>query len=239
VNAAVAKTGSTPATSVTTRGGEEAARARRSFWLKQLHQWHWVSSAVCLVGMLCFAITGVTLNHAGEIEAAPRTTTATATLPDALVSTLAPAPASEAAPRSGSGRVAPDAVVPDAVVAFIAETMAVDLSGRAAEWSDDEIYVALPRPGGDAFLTIERASGAIEYELTDRGWISYLNDLHKGRNTGGTWKWFLDVFAAGCVVFCVTGLFLLQMHARRRPATWPVVGLGLVVPVVIALLLIH
>ena len=236
MNAAVVKAGrTTPATTVTMRGGPEAARARRGFWLKQLHQWHWVSAAICLVGMLGFAVTGVTLNHAGEIEAAPRTTTATATLPADLVSTIASAPGSDAATRrQRSGQV-----VPDAVVAFVADTMAVDLSGRAAEWSDDEIYVALPRPGGDAFLTIDRTSGELEYELTDRGWISYLNDLHKGRNTGGTWKWFLDVFAAGCVVFCVTGLFLLQMHARQRPTTWPVVGLGLVVPVVIALLLIH
>jgi uncharacterized protein len=227
VTAPVATTGSTPATRATTPGGEEVVRARRGFWLKQLHQWHWVSSAICLVGMLGFAITGVTLNHAGEIEAAPRTTIATATLPDALRSTVASASASEAA------------IVPDAVAAFVAARIAVDLSGRAAEWSDDEIYVALPRPGGDAFLTIDRASGAIEYELTDRGWISYLNDLHKGRSTGSPWKWLLDVFAAGCVVFCVTGLFLLQLHARQRPTTWPVVGLGLVVPVLIALLLIH
>jgi hypothetical protein len=28
---------------------------RRSFWLKNLHQWHWISSSVCLVAMLVFA----------------------------------------------------------------------------------------------------------------------------------------------------------------------------------------
>src|SRR5690606_16470761 len=44
----------------------------RAFWLRQLHQWHWISSAICLVGMLLFAVTGVTLNHAAEIEARPR-----------------------------------------------------------------------------------------------------------------------------------------------------------------------
>nr|MBP6216900.1 PepSY-associated TM helix domain-containing protein [Luteimonas sp.] len=27
---------------------------RRGFWLRTLHQWHWISSAVCLVGMLLF-----------------------------------------------------------------------------------------------------------------------------------------------------------------------------------------
>ena len=97
----------------------------------------------------------------------------------------------------------------------------------------------MPRAGGDAWLSIDRASGAIEYEKTDRGWISWFNDLHKGRNTGTAWAWFIDVFALACVVFSVSGFFLLQMHARQRPMTWPMVGLGLLVMVLIALLFIH
>ena len=31
---------------------------RRAYWLKTLHQWHWISSAICLLGMLLFAVTG-------------------------------------------------------------------------------------------------------------------------------------------------------------------------------------
>ena len=77
------------------------------------------------------------------------------------------------------------------------------------------------------------------YEHTDRGWISYLNDLHKGRNTGAAWSWFIDVFSVSCVVFCISGLLLLQRHAQSRPTTWPLVGLGLVIPMLLALLLIH
>jgi hypothetical protein len=38
---------------------QAGAFPRRAFWLKHLHQWHWVSSAACLVGMLLFAITGI------------------------------------------------------------------------------------------------------------------------------------------------------------------------------------
>ena len=52
----------------------EAARATtppmqksRAFWLKHLHQWHWVSAAGCLIGLLLFSITGFTLNHASAI----------------------------------------------------------------------------------------------------------------------------------------------------------------------------
>ena len=35
-----------------------ALNARRSFWLKQLHQWHWISAALSLIGLLLFAVTG-------------------------------------------------------------------------------------------------------------------------------------------------------------------------------------
>ena len=80
------------------------------------------------------------------------------------------------------------------------------MHGRAAEWSSDEIYVAMPRPGGDAWLRIDRASGDAEFEDTRRGWVSYLNDLHKGRNAGTAWSWFIDAFAVACLIFTLTGL---------------------------------
>ena len=65
-------------------------RLRRAFWLRQLHTWHWMSSALCLIGLLLFTITGITLNHAAEIEAAPVTTERQATLPARLRSAIAP-----------------------------------------------------------------------------------------------------------------------------------------------------
>ncbi|MFT4241216.1 MAG: PepSY-associated TM helix domain-containing protein, partial [Acidovorax sp.] len=62
---------------------------RRAYWLKTLHEWHWVSSALCLLGMLLFAVTGFTLNHAGQIEAKPQVASQRAVLPQALRATLA------------------------------------------------------------------------------------------------------------------------------------------------------
>ena len=114
-----------------------------------------------------------------------------------------------------------------------------DLPDTPAEWSPEEIYLSLPRPGGDAWLRIERESGSVEYERTDRGWVSYLNDLHKGRHTGTAWSWFLDIFSVACLVFCITGLFILKFHAANRPTTWPMVGMGLVAPLLLVILFVH
>jgi hypothetical protein len=202
-------------------------KQRRAFWLRQFLTWHWMSSALCLIGMLVFAITGLTLNHAGQIEAHPVVTTREGTLPAPLTETLKAEPATAKAP------------LPAAISDWIAGQLAVGTAGRDTEWSREEVYVALPRAGGDAWLTIDRADGKVAYERTDRGWIAYLNDLHKGRNTGAAWSWFIDIFAVACLVFCATGLLLLSVHSARRPATWPMVGLGLIVPVLLLVLFVH
>ena len=195
-------------------------------WLGTVRQWHWISSALCLVGMLLFAVTGITLNHAAQIQAKPRVISEETQVPDAIWQNLA-SPAENKAP------------LPEALAKWLADELNIHVQGRMAEWDGEEIYVSLPRPGGDAWLTLDRTNGEVFYESTDRGWISYFNDLHKGRNTGRAWFWFIDVFAIACVVFCITGLVLLYRHAGNRPTTWPLVGLGLVVPLLLALLFIH
>ncbi|WP_233238217.1 PepSY-associated TM helix domain-containing protein [Bordetella sp. LUAb4] len=237
--------------------------SRRSYWLKTLHQWHWISAALCLVGMLLFALTGLTLNNASLIEAKPRVITRQGELPGDLRETLvriqaaaASSPGRAATPltpadvaATGTGNPAanprraraapahPD--LPPALLAWLSQQMDIDASGKVPEWSADEIYVSLPRAGGDGWVSLDLQSGAVESEVTDRGWIAYFNDLHKGRHTGVAWRWFIDACAVACLVFSLTGLLLLKMHAGRRLATWPVVGLGLLVPVLLALLFIH
>jgi hypothetical protein len=199
---------------------------RRGYWLRTLHQWHWISSAICLIGMILFAATGITLNHAAKIEAKPEVINQQAQLPAPVLASLA----------DGAEGNAP---LPAAAVRWLDGQFKVSIGRRQAEWSEEEVYVSMPSPGADAWISIDRGSGAVEYESTDRGWISYFNDLHKGRNAGAAWSWFLDVFAVACLVFCITGLFLLQLHARQRRMTWPMVGLGLIVPLLLALIFIH
>ena len=202
-------------------------KSRKAFWLKQLHMWHWMSSAVSLIGLLLFAITGFTLNHAADIEGSPVVTQQSAQLPQALLARLnAAAPDAEKAP------------LPPAVAEWVEESFPVKASAEA-EWSEGEVYLPAPRPGGDAWVAIDLETGAASGEVTSRGWISYLNDLHKGRNSGGQWSLFIDIFSFACLVFAITGLFLLQLHSAKRKSTWPLVGLGLAIPAAIAIIFIH
>lgn len=222
---------------MTIRTGAEAAppvrrrKSARAFWLKQLHTWHWMSSALCLVGLLLFTITGITLNHAAEIEASPVTREHGARLPTDLLASIAP---EDGGDDTGDAKKP----LPGPVATWV--TKELNLPGTGiAEWSADEVYLALPRPGGDGWVSIDRTTGEVTAEETDRGLIAWLNDLHKGRNAGTVWKWFIDIFAVACLIFAITGLFLLQIHAAKRRSTWPIVAAGLVIPAILAVYFIH
>ncbi|MFC0166491.1 PepSY-associated TM helix domain-containing protein [Pseudoduganella danionis] len=204
--------------------------ASRAFWLKHLHQWHWISSALCLLAMFLFSITGITLNHASQIEAKPVVQRQQASLPAPLLDQL------RVYAEQHDGAKQP---LPASAEQWLRDTWKLQAGARPAEWAADEVYLALPKAGGDAWVRFALEEGSAEFENTDRGWISWLNDVHKGRNTGSVWNWFIDLFAVACLVFCLTGLLILKLHAAHRPSTWPVVGLGMLIPFVIALLFIH
>jgi hypothetical protein len=194
-------------------------------WLGTLRQWHWISSALCLAGLLLFAVTGITLNHAGQIEGRAQVSTRHLQLPPTLLAEL-----QQQRPSQG---------LPLSLRRWLESELELRLDGRAAEWADAELYIGLPRPGGDAWLSLDLGSGELEYESTERGWIAYFNDLHKGRHTGTAWSGFIDLFAVACVVFSLSGLLLLHRHAGNRPSTWPLTGLGLLLPLLLALVFIH
>lgn len=209
---------------------ELSAGVRRAALLKTLLKLHWISSAICLLGIVLFSVTGITLNHASQIEARPLTVQQKMHLPVAQLTVLQRARQASSSARQG---------LPAEITQWLALSLKLDLTDASVEWSDDEIYIPLPRPGGDAWLRVSLEDGEIEYEITDRGWVSWLNDLHKGRHTGGVWSLFIDVFAIGCLIFSISGLLILKLHATQRLSTWPLVGLGVLIPALLALMFIH
>jgi uncharacterized protein len=198
---------------------------RRMQLYRTTHLWHWISAAVCFAALILFTVTGITLNHASAISATPAVTTGEAQLPENLRASIA---------VSGTP-LAP----PAEVIAWAENTFALSLGGSNAEWSDEELYLSAPGPGRDAWVSIDRASGAAKFEATDRGWIAYFNDLHKGRNTGVAWTIFIDIVAIAVLFFSITGLVLLWIQARQRTSTWPLVGGGVVLVVALMLFFAH
>ena len=192
-----------------------------------IRKWHWVSSALCFVCMLLFSVTGITLNHAADIEASPTTLHLEGVVPEEFLKAIS----LKDAPKN--------IAVPDSILNWFETNHDISFANNQAEINDGELYLALPRPGGDAWLSVDAETGDFEYESTSRGWVSYFNDIHKGRNTGTAWIYFMDVFAIACIIFSVTGFLLLQRYADTRSQTWPLVIAGLLVPIFFMMFLIH
>jgi hypothetical protein len=179
-----------------------------------MHLWHWISAAVCFAALTLFTVTGITLNHASSISAEPVVASGDAQLPETLRRLLA-------------AGVAPSTEPPAEIAAWAEDAFKLSLRDATAEWSEEELYLSAPGPGRDAWVSIDRASGMAKFEKTDRGWLAYFNDLHKGRNTGITWMIFIDVVAVAVLFFSLTGRILLWIQARQRTSTWPLVGGGI------------
>ncbi len=226
--------------------GAEAAPSKqqvksRAAYLKQLHLWHWVSSAISLVALLMFSVTGITLNNAGLFESKARISSGQAQLPDAVLrATLMVAqPTAHSSADASTSSQARKAELPAPLQHWLRQQWGFKTEGQLAEWSNDEVYLSLPRPGGDAWLRIALPGGEAEFERSERGAVAYLNDLHKGRHSGPVWSWFIDIFGVACLLFAITGLLILKMHAAKRRSVWPLVAAGLALPVVLLLVFVH
>lgn len=193
--------------------------------LGSIRQWHWVSAALTLVGMLLFAITGITLNHAADIGGEAQITSIEAELPAPLVEQLHSLPHG-------------DVVLPVELQRHLRKQGVAIKAQQVGQWDGVEFYAAMAKPGADEWLAIDAEYASFLYERSERGWIAYFNDLHKGRDSGVVWFWFIDIFAVACVVFCSTGLILLFRQGPHRPMTWPITALGAVIPLVIMLVFI-
>lgn len=196
-----------------------------SRWLYHIRQWHWISSAISLVGLLLFAVTGITLNRADLIKSTPSITQWERALPADLPDLTA-----EQKQRKQ---------LPPTWRAWLIRQSDYRIGRYQQEWEDGEIYIGLPSAGSDAWLSIDTESRIVTFEERHRGAIAVLNDLHKGRNTGEIWRWFIDIFALACVIFSLTGLLLLMYYQKQRKTTWAYVSTGLVVPLVLVLWFVH
>lgn len=156
--------------------------------------------------MLLFSVTGLTLNHpewfGGGVS---RTEEHSGRLDPAL---LGPGPEDRRGERVD--RLA------------VAETLRTRhaLRGAVSDFRSDDLETAVTwkGPGYAADAVIDRGSGDYTLSVTRHGVVDILNDLHKGRDTGGAWSLVIDLSAGLLVIVAVTG-FLLVFWIRRRRLT--------------------
>ena len=161
--------------------------------------------------LLFFAVTGLTLNHQDTMVGQPR------------VARL-------------SGRVAAETVAPAAGAGLdkariVGQLLAAHpLKGHVSDFrvDDDTVAVSFKGPGYAADAFIDRRTATYDLTETRMGLVAIVNDLHKGRDTGGAWAQIIDVSAILMVLVSLTGLTLIFfLHKRLALGLW-MLGIGTV-----------
>lgn len=177
-------------------------------WARMLHIY---MSMAGFVLVLLFAVTGVTLNHQDTGWGEPQTSTSQLTLPKDVVA---------AADRAAiAGRI----------------QQALNISTPLSEFQayDDEIDLAFHAPGRRVHAIVTRATGEAKVMTEWRGKVGVINDLHKGMETGTTWKWLVDFTAVLVGFSALTGLMtLVTLPKRRRVGLLITAGGALVVLII-------
>lgn len=94
------------------------------------------------------------------------------------------------------------------------------------ELIEGEISLDYKGPGYSSTVFIDMLEQQASIETTHYGLIAVLNDLHKGRNSGEVWRWFIDISAMLMVLFVLTGVCLLVPKKKtfKTALKWTVFG---------------
>jgi hypothetical protein len=160
---------------------------------------HLYLSMLSFFVVLFFSTTGITLNHADWFDGKQVEKKQTGAVPAAWVN-------------------APDTAKINklAVVEFLRSKYAI--KGALSDFlvEDDRCSLSFKGPGYSADSFINRKDGTFELTEVRLGLVAVLNDLHKGRDTGASWSWLIDVSAGFLVIVSLSGLAMLFFLKNKR-----------------------
>ena len=184
---------------------------RRNRYSSLIAKWtRWIHIYVSMISfsiVLFFGITGITLNHPSWFGGDNQFV------------------------RECDGKLNPDwlrgidgtSTSPDSIsvarLEIVEHLRRIDrVRGAVGEFTvnGDQIAVTFRAPAYSADIFIDRESGEYDLAETSFGAIAWLNDLHKGRDTGFAWSVVIDVVSLLTVFLSVTGVILIFYLRRKR-----------------------
>jgi len=163
-----------------------------------------------LIIVLFFALTGITLNHpewsfgGKEVQ------------------------------RKYEGTISKDALTDEKVDWLkVVEQLRLEhpIRGAASDMRIDagEGSLSFKAPGFDAECFFKIDTG--KYELTTRvqGLVGLMNDLHRGRDSGTSWMWLIDLSGVILTFIALTGLGIMFYLKKSRKATFILCVVGVAV----------
>ena len=148
-----------------------------------------------------FAVTGLTLNHPLWFANQQRTSTMKGAME-----------------ASWTNTASDDRVGKLEIVEYLRKTHGIQGAVDDFRIEAAECDVAFKGPGYSADVLIDRPTGRYEITESRLGFTAIINDLHKGRDSGEAWKWFIDVSAVLLTFVSATGLVLIWFVHRHRVA---------------------
>lgn len=197
-------------------GWAKTPLARR--WFNYCRWIHVYLSTALFSLLIFFCLTGIFLNHTDWFQTKTDPTRKTIPLPQKLATQLAnpekpPLEEMKAFIRQETG---------------LFDARKIDMDLEFGEWTFD-----FPLPAGYAFITVKAEEATMEIESQEGTLIAIMNDLHKGRHTGKSWSWVIDISAVLLCLLSVTGLFILFQQAKWRLSGLALVILGTILPLLI------
>ena len=101
---------------------------------------------------------------------------------------------------------------------------------------EDQCEVTFQGPGYAATARIARETGDYTLDIAANDLITVLNDLHKGRHTGTTWSWVIDISAVIGVLVTLSGFVLIFFLRLKRTTGLTVATVGTLLFVALYLL---
>lgn len=190
-------------------------------WSRKIHIY---SSVSLLVSMLFFAITGLTLNRPELYVSDPQVKECAVPVPSEILHTL----------QADQKQFETDIVTwsqQTANLRGIQSPVSSYIRFDNDELIEGEIEFDYKSAGYDASVFVDLHESIAEFRVTDYGTVAWLNDLHKGRNTGSAWHWFIDIASIVMVLFVITGLIILfpKKKTLGTATKWLSFGTGITV----------
>jgi len=176
----------------------QRARSGLQRWSRAVHSY---ASMAALVIVLFFGVTGVTLNHPEwSLGLEPSTTKVSGDLP--------------------AGGIAANGE-PQFLVISEHVRQQQGVRGSVTEFGTAPTggFISYRGPGYSADVTFDTTSRTYNATIEQQGLVGVANDLHKGRNSSGSWAWLIDLSGVALIVIAVSGLTLQLVLRRRRTST--------------------
>lgn len=193
----------------------------RTGWQRWSRLVHAYTSMAALLVVLFFGVTGITLNH-----------------PDWTLGF-------ETSTSKVSGALPPGSVNANGQPQFLVISEHIrkeqNVRGTVTEFGTTPSggFISYRGPGYSADATFDTATGTYAANVEQQGLIGIANDLHKGRNTTGSWGWLIDISGLLLVVIALSGLTLQLVLRRRRRSTLIAAAVLAVIASVWAVVAIH